>query len=294
MKIGLLNLEPKYKNLAIEKLRLYHTQKGDEVEDYFALNHYDKVYCSSIFTFTPKYKVPQGAICGGSGFDLTTTLPQEIEEIEPHLNFGFTTRGCIRRCPFCIVHIKEPILKIVIRFLRQLWDGKGKTITLYDNNILAFPEHFESICQQSLDLKISLDFNQGLDHRLLTPEIANLLKSISHDEYRFAFDSPTYYNSVDRAINLLRDAGINRSLWYVLVGFNTTFREDLNRLNFLRDRGQTAYVQTYNRNRSTLYSALSRWVNQHHLFKAMSWEQFLEHPDSHRRHLLKVYKQEAL
>lgn len=278
MKIGLLNLEPKYKNLALEKLRLYYSQQGDEVEDYFALNRYDKVYASSIFTFTKKTIVPQGAICGGSGFDLTTNLPLEIEEIEPHLNFGFTTRGCIRKCPFCIAWIKEPILVVIIRYLRQLWDGKSKLITLYDNNILAIPEHFENICRQSLELKVTLDFNQGLDHRLLTSEIAKLLKTISHKEYHFAFDHPSYLKGVDKAIDLLQAEGINRCIWYVLVGFNTTLKEDLARLNHLKERNQNAYIQRYKRDRQ--YIPLARWANQHHIFHGMTWEQFLALPEN--------------
>ena len=92
MKVGLQNLEPKYKNLAIEKIRKYYSAKGDEVEDYFALEHYDQVYASSIFTFTDKSKVPEGAVCGGSGFDLRsggvyypTYLPPEIEAVKSSL-----------------------------------------------------------------------------------------------------------------------------------------------------------------------------------------------------------------
>ena len=99
MKVGLINLEPKYRNLALEKIRIWHAQKGDIVEDYLRLAHesYDKIYCSSIFKFTPKANLPPEMIKGGTGFDLTTVLPSEIEAVKPHLNFGFTTRGCIRK-----------------------------------------------------------------------------------------------------------------------------------------------------------------------------------------------------
>lgn len=277
MNIGLLNLEPKYKNLAIEKLRIYHSQQGDRVEDYFALNSYDKVYASSIFTFTKKNIVPQGAICGGSGFDLTTTLPPEIEAIKPHLNFGFTTRGCIRHCPFCIVPQKEGGVKVVGDLI-DLWDEKTKLITLYDNNILALSEHFDKICCEANIHKLTLDFNQGLDHRLLTEDIAKLLSGISHKEYHFAFDHPSYLKGVDKAIDLLQAEGINRCIWYVLVGFNTTFQEDLDRLNHLKERNQNAYVQRYKRDRQ--YIPLARWANQHHIFHGMTWEQFIERPEN--------------
>ena len=284
MNIGLLNLEAKYKNFALEKLRLYHHIKGDCVQDYFALNKYDKVYVSSIFSSTKKTIVPENAICGGTGFDVASKLPPDVESIKPHLNFGFTTRGCIRKCSFCIVPAKEGYIRKEGDLL-DLWDGVARDIVLFDNNILALPSHFALVCEQAKANRLRLDFNQGLDHRLLTPEIIGLMKSILHIEYRFAFDHPSYLDSVDKAITLLQSRGINRCLWYVLVAFDTTFQQDLERLNYLRGRGQTAYVQVYNNRNTSLYSALSRWVNQHHLFKAMTWEQFLEHPDSHRRHI---------
>jgi hypothetical protein len=284
MNIGLLNLEPKYKNLALEKIRIYHQQKGDFVEDYFAIRPYDKVYCSSIFTFTKKTIVPQGAIYGGSGFDLTTTLPSEIDDIKPHLNFGFTTRGCSNKCPFCIVHIKEGDFKIT-GTLKDLWNGiKRVLIILMDNNILCSLDHFFSVCRESIEYQVKLDINQGLDHRKLTPEVCDLMKKVSHTEYRFAFDSPAYYSTVDKAITMLQNAGINRSLWYVLVGYNTSFQEDLDRLNFLRDRGQQGYIQRYHyKSGDFKYIALAQWVNQHHIFYGMTWEQFLESRHSKQR-----------
>ena len=277
MRIGLLNLEPKYKNLAIEKLRIYHQQQGDEVENYFALCSYDKVYASSIFTFTKKYIVPRGAVCGGSGFDLTTVLPPEIEGIKPHLNFGYTSRGCMRNCPFCIVRRKEGLWHDIGDLL-DLWGGVSKIVRLLDNSITASLEHFRMVCEQAMEHNITLDITQGIDHRTLTSVMVNWLKKVSHKEYHFAFDEPRYLPSVKRAIGLLQDGGINRSTWYVLVGFNTTFREDLDRLNFLKERKQNAYVQRYKRDRQ--YIPLARWANQHHIFHGMTWEQFLALPEN--------------
>lgn len=289
MNIGLLNLEPKYKNLALEKLRIYHQTKGDYVEDYFALNHYDKVYCSSIFDFTKKTIVPEGAICGGTGFDLTTVLPPEIEDIKPHLNFGYTSRGCDNNCPFCVVTRKEGKFHTV-GTLADLWNGvKGVLITLLDNDILTSLEHFFSICQESLEYHVKLDINQGLNHRRLTPETVSMMKRISHVRYRFAFDNPSYYKSVDKALCLLKDGGLNLNFWYVLVGFNTTFQEDLDRVNFLRDRGQLAYIQRFKRPKNDWrHIALAEWVNQHHIFYAMTWEEFLNTEHSKKRKYAKL------
>ena len=282
-----MNLEPKYHNYALDKLRCYWQAQGADVEDYFPLAHgsYDKVFCSSIFSWTPKNNLPPNAVCGGTGFNLTDCLPPEVEDMKPHLNYGFTTRGCIRKCSFCVVPQKEGKLRIVGDLL-ELWDGESRDVVLYDNNILGLPEHFALVCQQARENKIRLDFNQGLDHRLLTPEIASIMALTPHAEYHMAFDHPKYKTSVVKALDLLQDAGINRCNWCVLVGYNTTFREDLDRLNYLKSRNQNAYVQRYNMKTDKRLTALARWANQHRIFQGMTWEQFLAHPENNYSEVL--------
>jgi hypothetical protein len=133
-------------------------------------------------------------------------------------------------------------------------------------------------------MKITLDINQGLDHRYLNTDVVSILHKISHKEYKFAFDSPLYYKSVGRAIKLLQAGGINRCVWYVLVGFNTSFQEDLDRVNFLRDRGQQAYVMRYqHKPHDWNHIALAQWVNQHHIFNKMTFQEFLNTAHSRKR-----------
>ena len=275
-----MNLEPKYKNLALEKVRIYHERRGDTVQS-FGLGQFDVVYCSGIFDFTKRDgRIPPDAICGGTGFDLTTVLPPEIDSIEPHLSFGFTTRGCIRNCKFCVVPRKEGKIRVVGDLL-SLWDGKARDVVLFDNNILAVPDHFALVCEQARKHKLRLDFNQGLDHRLLTPEIIDLMKSISHHEYRFAFDHPSLIGSVDSAIALLQTHGIQRATWYVLVGFDTTFEQDLDRLNYLRGQHQAVYVQRFIGKGKKLgkeYIVLANWANAHRMFQALTLQQYIRLP----------------
>ncbi len=288
MKIGLYNLQPLYTNIALEKIRTYYKSHHHIVEDCSPLEakQYDVVYCSSIFDWTNQRYVQPSFIKGGTGFDLTTTLPLEIDNVLPRINKGFTTRGCIRKCEFCVVPQKEGYIHIVGDLL-DLWDAKSTSIILYDNNILAVPEHFALICRQARQHNLKLDFNQGLDHRLLTPELVDLMKSIRHVEYRFAFDHQVSTKTVDKAITLLQSKGINRCSWYTLIGYDSTLEDDLFRLNYLRNRNQIAYVQRFKgkqkpriqRNKTELI-ALARWANQHHLYRAMSWQQFLNHPDN--------------
>jgi hypothetical protein len=286
VKIGLYNLEPKYTNIALEKIRVYYEQHKHQVAYCNPIEaiQFDVVYCSSIFDYTDKKYVLPNMVRGGSGFDLVTKLPTDIDSIEPHINRGFTVRGCCNQCPFCIVWRKEGGIEIV-GDVYTLWDGKSKLVILYDNNVFAVPEHFEHNAKIAIKHKITLDYNQGLDHRKLTPELVDIMKIMPHKEYHFAFDNPNSITTVSKAIDLLQAKGILRCNWYVLAGYDTTYEEDLFRLNYLKSRNQNAYVQRYrtkaNKNNPRLI-ALARWANQHHIFQGMTWEQFLDHKDNKR------------
>ncbi len=275
--IAIWNLEPKYTNIALEKIRMYYQQRGESVVDYFPLEHhlYDKIYCSSLFDYTDKRQIPDNVICGGTGFDLITILPPEIEAIKPKLNMGFTTRGCIRKCKFCVVPEKEGWIRET-GDIYDFWDGHSKKIVILDNNILAVKDHFKKICRQIKKEKLLVDFNQGLDHRLLNNNIADILKSLRYREYRFSFDSMKYENSVRKTIDILHKYEIKWSMWYVLVGYDTYFDEDLYRLELLKSHNQIAYVQRYNGKTNTFYTELAGWVNKPQLFKKYTFNEFLQ------------------
>ena len=275
MRIGLYNLEPKYRNLALEKIRMYHAGKGHTVCDFTPMeqDNFDVIYASSIFTFTDKSYVPSRAIVGGTGFDVTTTLPPEIERMKPKLNMGFTTRGCIRNCGFCVVPQKEGGIQSV-GDIYDLWDGVSETITLLDNNILALPGHFFKIAAQLQKERLIVDFNQGLDIRLLTGEMARELKKIRRKRYRFAFDHPGMANTIIEKVSILKACGINASLFYVLCGYDTTFDEDVERLELLRSLGQDAFVMRYNKD-DRRYIPLANWANYHGYFRKFSCKEFV-------------------
>jgi len=280
-KILLVDIDSRIPNLALHKLKTYHEQRGDRVvwakdRDLLQEAGVDRIYVSCVF-IANKHKAAEWeglATIGGSGYDLSVALPAEIAAVKPHINLGFTTRGCIRKCPFCIVPEKEGGICIVGDLL-DLWNGnirQGK-ITVLDNNILAVPEHFKLICQQARDNHLLVDFNQGLDHRLLTPDIVADMVSIRHREYRFAYDRHFYEGTVVRALKLLKKNKITRSFWYVLVGYDTTYAEDMYRLELLRKWNQTVFVQRYIKTRGNLL--LARWANQHAVFKGMTFSEFL-------------------
>lgn len=291
MKVLLIDIDSKIPNLALKKIEKYHRDKNDEIiwNNELFVDNVDKTYVSCVFDWNKnkacEFERYKNALIGGSGYDLIKTLPLEINCIKPKINIGFATRGCFRKCPYCIVWKKEPELKIEAD-IYDIWNGeryyrdsKGvrhrTLITLLDNNILALFDHFKLICEQIKKEKLCVDFNQGLDHRLLNQDAVNLLKSVSHAEYRFAFDHPSYLQSVEKAVDLMQKNGLQRCFWYVLVGFNTTLEDDFKRLNYLRERNQNAYVQRYKTcTGKKEYILMARWANQHHIFYTHTYEEF--------------------
>jgi len=290
MKVLIVNIDSKIPNLALAKIEKYHRGRGDEI--FYDLPIYrdivDKIYVSCVFSWN-KFLAEQWNFehteIGGTGWDILKKLPPEIDKVKPRINIGFTTRGCIRKCKFCVVPKKEGHIYIE-GDIYDIWDGKSKDIVLLDNNILALPEHFFFITDQIKKEKLRVDFNQGLDCRLMNEDIAKRLSEISHKEYKFAFDLVGVEPHVIKTINLLKKYGIKRCTWYVLVGFNTTPEQDLYRINLLCKLNQNVFVQRYNyksnkKVKSNLfYTALSRWANQHHIFQGMDFKQFLNYPEN--------------
>lgn len=273
-----MNIDSTVPNLALAKLEKYYSDLGYSIK--YDLPIY-REWANIIFVSCVFSKNAQEAqrwnysktIIGGSGWDLSVKLDEEIEKVKPKINLGFTTRGCIRKCPFCIVNEKEGKFKVVGDLL-DLWDGKSKEIKLLDNNILVDKDHFFKICNQARENKIKLDFNQGLDFRLIDQKTIDIIKTIRHQELRFAFDNIYSSEKVLETINLLKQNGINKCLWYVLVGFDSTPEQDLYRLDLLKENNQDAFVQRYDGKTNKFYTQLARWANQHNIFRKMSFDEF--------------------
>jgi len=270
---------------------MWHWQNGDSIEWDMPvmLGQTDMAYASCILTknasVVANYKgLHPELIAGGTGYDLKVKLPPEIEAMKPRINYGFTTRGCIRNCPFCFVPKAEGYIKRVGN-LYDLWDGRAKAITLYDNNILALPQHFEMICSEALHSGIALDFNQGLDIRLLHKSTIEWLNKIKlKGGVRFAFDSPELEPIIREKVAMLRQYYKRKYIFfYVLVGFNTTFEQDLHRCNVLRELGCRPYIMRHeNTPKEKRYIRLAEWCNQFWTFAKYDYETFCrEYENSH-------------
>lgn len=292
MKIGLFDIYSKYHNLALMKLFAYHKQKGDEVEFYNPLWHstYDTIYCSKIFRGNHKNDgyIKKNMICGGSGFEYLTVLPDYIEHIMPDYSLydldysiGFTTRGCIRNCKFCIVREKEGNTREHAE-VEEFLNPKSNVVVLLDNNFLALPSHIKKL-QKYIKKGWVMDFNQGLDLRLVNKENAKILAETKHrSRIKFAWDSILDESKIIKGLKLMVKAGVGPGdiTVYVLVGYDSTFEEDLYRVNILRgikDKKHSIkpYIMNYNNTlKSQEFINFRRWVNNPYVFNSCEWKEY--------------------
>ena len=154
IKVALYNLEPHINNSAMMQVSQYHKQRNDEVFIYSPLYHdwYDKVYAFSIFDFTNKDYVRSDMVVGGTGFDISSRLPKEIESCDldysifPDCDYSIIwfSRGCFRKCPFCVVREKEGYIHPVEP---KNLNPNGKFIKVMDNNFFANPQWRDAVKQ---------------------------------------------------------------------------------------------------------------------------------------------------
>ena len=286
MKIGLIDVDSKWPNLALMKLSAYHKSIGDSVDWYFPIStEYDRVYASKIFNYTPDFEYPQkmnfDVIKGGSGYKFNN-LPKEIENTFPDYSIyptcdyalGFTTRGCIRRCPFCIVWRKEGILEPV-GDIYNFWSGQERLILL-DNNLNASQfQHFEMILGQLIKHQISVDFSQGLDIRLINDDHAYLLSKVRlWKQIHFAWDNIDDEKRVRQGLRILsRRIHLRNVMFYILIGFNSTPEEDMYRVETLRELDIDSFVMPYNK-ADNYQRKFARWVNHKAIFKKVPWQEY--------------------
>ena len=299
MKIGLYDVDShNFPNLPLMKISAWHKSQGDEVEWWFPMMHYDKVYVSKVFgdEYSQMDMTAISAdeiVFGGTGFAITVEdgkevyhkdrdkdLPYEIEHIYPDYSlypeltkdkaYGFLTRGCCNNCSFCIVSQKEGMCSHKVADLSEWWRGQ-KEIILLDANILACKDRI-SLLQSLIDSGATVDFTQGLDARFITPEIAEMLGKIKTKMYHFAFDFMKNEKQIVKGLKTFVDIvkpDERKCCVYVLTNYDTTFEEDIYRVRKLQELGLSPDVRVYRKNTAPpITRDLQRWCNNRFIYRS--------------------------
>ena len=283
MKIGLHDGDGQtdFPNYALMKLSAWHKAQGDFVEWWNPLLTYDRVYSSKVFTFTEECPyLPPDTIKGGTGYGIMDELPEAIDAMFPDYSIypkcdyaiGFLTRGCIRKCPWCIVPRKEGKIH-PYRSWREIKRPDSRDIVFMDNNVLACPWGLMEI-EDMIGEDVRVDFNQGLDARLITEDVAGLLARLKWIRFiRMSADTDAMLPVVLKAVERLQKHGVKpyRVFCYLLV---QEVESAERRALALRDAGVEVFAQPYrdfdnNTEPAAELKALARWVNHKAIFKSV-------------------------
>ena len=317
VKVGLIDVDShNYPNLPLMKLSAYHKAQGDKVEWYTPFEHYQLVYKSKVFTDSEDFneyinadKVVQGgtgyAINGAGGEtyckDQDPPLPDYVEHIYPDYSiygitntaYGFLTRGCPRGCAFCIVGKKEGLCSRKVADLNEFWRGQ-KNIVLNDPNILACKD-WEDLLGQLQESNAMVDFNQGLDIRLMTEEKAMALEKVRIKEIHFAWDR---YEDKDKVLPKLKmfseicktKPHSHNAIVFVLTNHTSTIEQDLERIYTLRELGYWAYVMIYDKpHADRQHIDLQRWCNNRFIFAKCPRFEDYKKPEQKDKRQLKLF-----
>lgn len=255
MKIGLISVDnTKFPNIALGKLARWYKERGAEVEWYNALNRYDKVYLSKIFTFSPDagyYVNADETEKGGTGYDIHSTLPAEIDMMQPDYSifpqvdgktaYGFITRGCPNKCPWCVVPRKEGGVKPYMDVEEVAIEGRTRLI-LMDNNILACDYGLAQI-EKIIRKRYRVDFNQALDARLVNGHVANMLAHVKWlAPIRFGCDTMGQISSCENAMRLIDKCSGRRRQYLLYCMIHGDISENEMRLSYFRANSHVRIV----------------------------------------------------
>ena len=293
MRVGLLAVDSNYPNLALMKISAWFKGYNVYADWYNPFDSYDYVYKSKIFTFTEDYEHPinnaEEVFEGGTGYSLTRKLPTYIEIMRPDYSiypsidkktaYGFITRGCPNHCKWCVVPEKEGGVKPYMDVEDIAFGGRTNLI-LMDNNILASDYGIKQI-EKIVDMRYRVDFNQGLDARLVTNDIASLLSKVRWiNQIRFGCDTQAQIRHCMDAIRKIDDQRKNPAYYLLYTILDGDINECYDRLSYFRSmRNVVVHAQPFRdphgRNIIPMWQKdMAQWANRREFYKSTDFKDF--------------------
>ena len=302
--VRLTQLDGKLPNLALMKLAHWHRSIGDDVflertpAPSMFEPEYDRVYASAIFGWSlPVVRRLQtaypDAVVGGTGTDQPHTVEELVGSEYEHYDYsiypdypyslGFTQRGCRLSCGFCVVPKKEGKPRSV-NTIEDIWRrGTPRCVLLLDNDFFGqeqWRERIEELCEGGFQVS----FNQGINIRMITPEVADALASVRYMDDGFrtrrlytAWDNLGDEKRFFAGLQMLNEAGIPSAhiMVYMLVGYRPreTMDDVLYRFNRLVEAGCRPFPMVYERWRQPELRRFARWAIRRY-YEIVPWEEF--------------------
>jgi hypothetical protein len=323
VRVLLLQLDGKLPNLAVMRIAAHHRVLGDQVafrrvsnlrslpdprqtESSDLHESFDRVYASLIFERTRPLALRvtdlyPGAIVGGTGWDrgrtslanagiATRELDYSLYPDWPH-SIGFTQRGCRMSCEFCLVPGMEGRARPEAS-IGDIWRGDPhpRHLMLLDNDF-GGAAGWRDNANAIIDGGFKVCFSQGINARLLNPELALILGAMrtTDDNFRArriytAWDNRRDEHILFRGLDWLVNRGGFRPdeiMVYILIGFwpGETVDDWEYRRRRLREFGARPFPMAYIDSRTTpaaekMLRGFQRWVIRRDDL-TMSWEEFM-------------------
>lgn len=235
-------------------------------------------------------------------------------------SIGFLTRGCFRKCPFCVNQKYSHVFRHSP--LSEFLNESRRKICLLDDNFFGFNQDFDregsnhskpgesppwkALLQELKETGRPFKFKQGLDERLLTREICEELFASNYDgDYTFAFDKIQDYDLIHQKLEIIRSIPMARKAavrFYVLVGFvengdgtfavpdATDIRNAFVRIALLQKYRCLPYIMRFQSKNDKpwkqsryekIYTEMARWCNQPSFFKKKSFREYCQACESY-------------
>jgi len=273
-RLVLYDIDSEIPNLALMKLSAFHKRQGwsvrlvrvrgvrppPEVEADKRLGSvvfYRATSAARVARLRARYG--EGIACGGSGVSLAARLPPEVEASIPdytlyrHTKYalGFLTRGCNKRCAFCVVPAKEGPIKRRSDSFEDFVPKGQRNVMLLDDNLLSY-EGVEALLEEIILRNYAVNFNQTLDIAYLSEPIFRLLRRIDYRNARFnnrmiyfSLNYPRTIQHFRARREWLREFGEDCVTVVCIYGFDTSLSQDYERFRWLKRLRLIPFFQEY-------------------------------------------------